>query len=993
MVRSFKSVLALLALLASWGFVSAQDQTTPAEPVPSEAAAPAPAPEPANDNNGMSAGMDTTNLNTIDKRPDCFSCLIPITDELTEFGAKLSLQGNWLFAKGGEGTDDYDFMNPTLDTKDWVLLKTPGKWSDAYPGDKPFKSGWYRAVLDTGRHMGKEWVMMIPARLGKVTVYMNGEEIYRRPGNYSVERFYANQPIPVLMPTKGTALRTIVVNIENPTEDGIYEHPFELRRYSTNDNNLTFQFFRGGEFRLMAAAIAFFYGMFFLQVFLQTRDRLYITAALASFTATPYLILPTDLMLRTFDPDTMAFAQYFGMVCVFFYYLFCQHFDKFTPKLNWVFGLVTFGTSIACGAFAFQEAEARNMELFEPLRVTLSLSAIAMIALSIYHTLQGVRRKRDGSIFLFVGMLSFAVMYANDVLIGRGVIQGTVLSPIDNVLFLGIMIYVAASSFARTFKDNIRLVTDLKGINDNLEQIVSERTAQLREKTNDIQNMLENMPQGILTIVRDGTIHPEYSRYLETIFGSTDIAGKPAMGMIFGTSTVGSDARSQVEATIDSVISEDRMNFDFNSHLLVSDIDIKMSDGRIKYLDLSWSPICDENDTVDKLMVCVRDVTELRKLEAEAGQQKRELEMIGQILTVNQEKFHEFVDSARKFVAENDELLRKADDKSPDMVAQLFRNMHTIKGNARTYGLLHLTNIVHEAEQAYDELRKNPEAEFQKEELLSQLQEVTQNIEEYASLNEVKLGRKGPGRRGSAEKYVMVKREHVDNLVSDISAVNIDTAAPATLTKLVKELEVNLRLIGTETIQSILDGVFDSLPSLAKELDKAPPKLVVRDNGVHIRNQVADLLRNVFMHLYRNSMDHGIEAVADRQAKGKPEAGTIELGLSVEHGKLQMRLKDDGKGLALGYIRKKGIEKGMVPESGAMPDEEVAMLIFAAGFSTAAAVTEVSGRGVGMDAVQDFVKREGGSIELKFTDAQVGADYRAFETVISMPEQFAVATA
>ncbi len=147
------------------------------------------------------------------------------------------------------------------------------------------------------------------------------------------------------------------------------------------------------------------------------------------------------------------------------------------------------------------------------------------------------------------------------------------------------------------------------------------------------------------------------------------------------------------------------------------------------------------------------------------------------------------------------------------------------------------------------------------------------------------------------------------------------------------------------------------------------------------------------MHLYRNSMDHGIETVADRKAKGKPEAGTIELSLSVAHGKVQMRLKDDGKGLALGYIRKKGIEKGMVPESGEMPDEEVAMLIFAAGFSTAAAVTEVSGRGVGMDAVQDFVKREGGNIELKFTDAKVGADYRAFETVISMPDQFAVATA
>ena len=137
MIRSLRSALVALSLLTTWGLAAAQDQSAPADPAPTEAAA---APAPANDNNGMSAGMDTTTVNTIDKRPDCFSCLIKVTDELAEFGARLSLQGNWLFAKGGEGTDDYDFMNPTLDTKNWVLLKTPGKWSDAYPGDKPFKS-------------------------------------------------------------------------------------------------------------------------------------------------------------------------------------------------------------------------------------------------------------------------------------------------------------------------------------------------------------------------------------------------------------------------------------------------------------------------------------------------------------------------------------------------------------------------------------------------------------------------------------------------------------------------------------------------------------------------------------------------------------------------------------------------------------------------------------------------------------------------------------
>lgn len=208
---------------------------------------------------------------------------------------------------------------------------------------------------------------------------------------------------------------------------------------------------------------------------------------------------------------------------------------------------------------------------------------------------------------------------------------------------------------------------------------------------------------------------------------------------------------------------------------------------------------------------------------------------------------------------------------------------------------------------------------------------------------------------------------------------------------MLKQIEHKLRLIGTEPIDSVLSGVFDSLPSLAKELDKEAPQLAVNDNGIHIRNQVTDLLRNVFMHLYRNSMDHGIETSAERREKGKPAAGTITLDLSMVNNRLTMRLRDDGKGLALAYIRRKGIEKGMVAETGQISDEAVAQLIFAAGFSTATTVTEVSGRGVGMDAVQDFIKREGGDIRLQFSDDKVGAEFRAFETVITLPGQFAVA--
>ena len=521
---------------------------------------------------------------------------------------------------------------------------------------------------------------------------------------------------------------------------------------------------------------------------------------------------------------------------------------------------------------------------------------------------------------------------------------------------------------------------------------LAQRTQQLYEKTNDIHAMLQNMPQGILTIVGEGKLHPEYSAYLEKILESTDLAGKSAMALIFANGSVGSDECSQIEAAIAACIGEDLMNFEFNSHLLVSEINKTMPDGRVKCLDLSWSPICDIDGAVEKIMLCVRDVTELRQLEAEAEHQKRELEMIGQILKVNQEKFSEFVSSAKKFVAENEALLEKAQQKDADLVTQLFRNMHTIKGNARTYGLLHLTNIVHEAEQAYDDLRKNSEAEFDKAALLNQLQEVLCGIEEYATLNEVKLGRKGPGRRGSAEKYVMIERVQIEKMVSSLDRLNLLESHPVLLISALQQVKLDLRLIGTERVHSILDGVFESLPSLARELGKEPPKLQVNDNGIQIRNQVSDLLRNVFMHLYRNSMDHGIETAAERLAKGKSSAGTIQLDLELIGDRLLMRLRDDGKGLALGYIRSKAIERNLIAMDEHVTDEAVAKLIFAAGFSTAKAVTEVSGRGVGMDAVQDFVKREGGEIRLELTDHQTGAAFRSFETVISFPEKFAVNT-
>ena len=514
---------------------------------------------------------------------------------------------------------------------------------------------------------------------------------------------------------------------------------------------------------------------------------------------------------------------------------------------------------------------------------------------------------------------------------------------------------------------------------------IQENSLLLKQKTHDIQTMLQNMPQGILTISDGNLVHPEYSAFLETIFDTKEIAGLDFMELVFSNTNLGADALSQIEAVVAACINEDAMNFEFNSHLLAGEIEKKMSDGHVKILDLSWSPITDDAGSVVRLMLCVRDVTELRSLAAEANKQKRELEIIGEILSVTQEKFHAFITSSLKFVDENESLIRNNTVQNGDALGQLFRNMHTIKGNARTYGLNHLTNAVHKVEQSYVALREpRPELAWDQSTLMVELLSVKDTLEYYAGINEVSLGRKGPGRRGGIEHFLMVDRQQIAqtiHLLENAAFGNVQELRAAH-----DAVSKTLRLLGTERIVETLEGVFDSLPGLAKELGKLPPVIDIHDNGYVIHNHASGMLKNVFMHLLRNALDHGLETPEERGEANKPLAGTITLEMDVQEGMLQIRLGDDGRGLALANIRKMANEKELTGPDEQLSDEAVANLIFRPGFSTAKSVTQVSGRGVGMDAVRDFVSRENGIIKIHFTDDKTGADFRQFEMIVCLPE-------
>jgi two-component system chemotaxis sensor kinase CheA len=121
--------------------------------------------------------------------------------------------------------------------------------------------------------------------------------------------------------------------------------------------------------------------------------------------------------------------------------------------------------------------------------------------------------------------------------------------------------------------------------------------------------------------------------------------------------------------------------------------------------------------------------------------------------------------------------------------------------------------------------------------------------------------------------------------------------------------------------------------------------------------------------MIRNAVDHGIDSKQERLDANKMTEGTIELSLSEVESGLTVTLKDDGRGIDPIFLRKRAIEKELITEeqAQALSDQEAMHLLFRPGFSTAAAVTDISGRGVGMDAVKSMVREQGGHIEIAST--------------------------
>ena len=237
-----------------------------------------------------------------------------------------------------------------------------------------------------------------------------------------------------------------------------------------------------------------------------------------------------------------------------------------------------------------------------------------------------------------------------------------------------------------------------------------------------------------------------------------------------------------------------------------------------------------------------------------------------------------------------------------------------------------------------------------------------------------------PKTESSSIRVAVEKVDQLINLVGELVITqsmlaqhsgSLEPAIYSDLLSCIAQLQRNSRDL-QESVMSIrmmpMEYVFSRFPRVVRDVAGKMNKKVELNmigSSTELDKSLIEKIIDPLTHLVRNSLDHGIEMPADRVAAGKPEAGQLTLSAEHQGGNICIEVTDDGAGLNRERILKKAISSGLAVSEN-MSNEEVAMLIFAPGFSTAEVVTDVSGRGVGMDVVKRNIQEMGGQIQISF---------------------------
>ncbi|MCX5751640.1 MAG: response regulator [Candidatus Saganbacteria bacterium] len=321
-----------------------------------------------------------------------------------------------------------------------------------------------------------------------------------------------------------------------------------------------------------------------------------------------------------------------------------------------------------------------------------------------------------------------------------------------------------------------------------------------------------------------------------------------------------------------------------------------------------------------------------------------------------------------------------------EVVNEVFRSAHTIKGSSYLLGFTNVGDIAHSIETTLEGIRDK--TLVLKKEIISSLFTALDVLKKAALHAEM-----GGEAKAKIYEFVSVDAGRLDNLMELMSELLIDKEKLSEDTKAFRSMKNLIRNTPLETLlvkleddylstqmvteemqREILNlrlmpisGLLATFPRMVRDLASASGRqieLVMSGEETQLDKKVLDGLKDPFLHIVRNSCDHGIEKPEERKEKGKPAKGTIRIKVEQRGGMVHIEIFDDGRGLNLEAVKQKAIQKNLVTaeKAAALSPQEIQDFIFQPGFSTKEEVSDISGRGVGMDVVKAKVKELQGAV-------------------------------
>jgi hypothetical protein len=582
---------------------------------------------------------------------------------------------------------------------------------------------------------------------------------------------------------------------------------------------------------------------------------------------------------------------------------------------------------------------------------TVLISHLILVSASLYFligVLRAVRARDQGAWESLIGGICLLACLALDILnafeirIGWGSF-----TEFGVATFLFMQSQIIGIRFAEAFRKVKRLS---KSLQDEVDI-----------QTRDIRSILKSIRQGIFSInAHSRKTDEQSSEFLKELLQVPDPAHKDLRELLLSRSNLEPDTVSTVEAAVEACLGEPAINFELNEGNFIHEIQLQTAHGS-SIVEVDWAPIINKENIIEKLLICLRDVTQIRELERNAMAKDRELLMLLEIINLPEDRFRRFMKSTKLFLAENARVIQESTEQPREAAKKLFINMHTIKGGARTYALKSLANAAHCQENHYARITTDP-ASWNQAEMLHGIQGITAIINGYETLAEEKLG------WNLNRQEIRVAKDTLETTIHQLEEITVSKLDPRESEALHQAQSMLLGQCFTR-VSAIVDELKTGLQSIARDLQKPAPDVVIQEGQVWLHDEAANIIHSCLIHILRNSLDHGLESPGQREKEGKSVQGRISIDVSIQDDGLLIDVSDDGCGLNLRKLKNLGQERKLLTQPNPTV-VEIAGVILESGFSTKTEVTEISGRGVGLDAVRSFLQGYQGSLEIMLGDLE-----------------------